>query len=70
MNIRVGNKWKGEVSQPTDFTFEHFQILLSFFLISLSNRNFHFLCQYLTDKCIECDACLLGKHGNGTVDLR
>ena len=24
LNIRVGNNWKGEVSQPTDHTFEQF----------------------------------------------
>ena len=25
LNIRVGNNWKGEVSQPTDHTFEQFK---------------------------------------------
>ena len=24
LNLRVGNNWKGEVSQPTDHTFEQF----------------------------------------------
>ena len=33
------------------------------------HSDLYFLCQHLTDKSIERDSCLLGKHRNGTMDL-